>query len=152
MAIDIRRREFIFTLGGAAAAWPLAVRAQQSGKLPTIGFGGPPRSMRAHGWRRLCSGCANSVGSTVATSRLSIAGQRAQRARRGNRGRVRPAQGRCHRRGATAAPLAAKQATTVIPIVSRRPPTRSGRAWSRALARPGGNVTGVVQKTDTGGK
>jgi putative ABC transport system substrate-binding protein len=55
MAIHIRRREFIVTLGGAAA-WPLAARAQQPAKIPLIGVlvsASPPHPFADAFWRGL---------------------------------------------------------------------------------------------------
>ena len=103
--------------------------------------------------RRLCaSGCANSAGSRAAPSRSSIAGRRGAasatpKSRPSSFGSRSMSSSRRH-----CAVLAAKQATSAIPIVF----ARSGDPVERrpvvvSLARPGGNVTGLsLQQTDTG--
>src|SRR5262249_45423461 len=50
MTVTIGRRELLAAFSGAAAAWPLAARAQQAGKLRTIGFLGPNAHSAANEW------------------------------------------------------------------------------------------------------
>jgi putative ABC transport system substrate-binding protein len=151
----MKRREFIMLLGGATAMWPLAARAKQPAKLPTIGFlGGSTRSAYSYwvpafvqrlqelGWIE---------GRTIAIE-------------------YRWAEGRDERAaeiaaefvrlkvdvivaGGTAPAVAAKQATSVIPIVFPFAPDPLGSGLVASLSRPGGNVTGLsYQQTDTVGK
>jgi ABC-type uncharacterized transport system substrate-binding protein len=150
----MNRRTFISLVGGAAA-WPLAARAQQAAKLPTIGFLGAATPSAASQWvaafvKRLQE-LGWIEGRTVAIE-------------------YRWAQGRSERFAEIAAELvrlkvdvivtwaaapsiAAKQATSAIPIVFAAQTDPVGVGLVASLSRPGGNVTGLsLQQSDTGGK
>jgi putative ABC transport system substrate-binding protein len=151
----MRRREFITLLtGGVAASWPLAVYAQQPAKLPTIGFLGTTAASGWHSWNaafvQRLSELGWIEGRTVAIE-------------------YRWAEGRSERHAVIAAEfvrlkvdvivtagnavLAAKRATSAIPIVFAIGADPVGAGLVASLSRPGSNVTGLsVQRTDTAGK
>jgi putative ABC transport system substrate-binding protein len=155
MALDIGRREFVAGLGGTALVWPLAVRAQQRAKLPTIGFFSPNAPSTQMEWTAAFVQRLRELG-WVEGSTVAI--------------EYRWAEGRIERLPEIAAELvklkvdvivtagtpavtAAKQATAIIPIVSTGSGDPVGTGLVASLARPGGNVTGMsMQNTDTGTK
>lgn len=148
----MRRREFIATVG-SAAAWPLAASAQQAGKLPTVGFLGADASafgpwtaafvarLRELGWID---------GRTIAIE-------------------YRWSEGRTERYAEIAAEFVhlkvdvivtvgsavptVRQATAVIPIVFAVAIDPVGSGLVASLAKPGGNITGLsLQATNLAGK
>jgi putative tryptophan/tyrosine transport system substrate-binding protein len=149
----IGRRKFITLLGGAAAAWPSAARAQQA-KMPTIGVLGTASAAAWGTWTAAFVSRLRELGwidgRTVAID-------------------YRWANGRNERFAELAAEFvqlkadviltsggagfAAKQATSTIPIVSVILPDPIGSGLVASLARPGGNLTGLsIQLTDLAGK
>jgi putative tryptophan/tyrosine transport system substrate-binding protein len=151
----MKRRQFITLLGGAAAAWPLAARAQQVPKLPTIGFLGSATPSAQSQWVAALVQRLREVG-WIEGRNIAI--------------EYRWGEGRAERFAEVAAEfvrlkvdvivtsgtppvLAAKQATGVIPIIFAAAGDPVGTGLVASLARPGGNVTGLsIQAPDLAGK
>ena len=149
----MRRRAFILALGGAAAAWPLAARAQQP-KLPTIGFLG---TAAASAWGPWTAAFVQRLHELGWIEGRTVAIQ------------YRWAEGRTDRFAEIAAEfvrikvdvivtggnaaVAAKRASSAVPIVFAIVDDPVGSGLVTSLARPGGNVTGLsMQSTDLAGK
>jgi putative tryptophan/tyrosine transport system substrate-binding protein len=149
----MRRREFIVLLG--AAAWPLSARAQQIGRLPTIGFLGAATPAVWAPWTVAFENWLDELGwmkgRTVAIE-------------------YRWAEGRSERfteivtefvrfnvdaivTAGTESTIAVKQATSEVPIVFALATDAVAAGLVASLARPGGNVTGFShQGTDIAAK
>lgn len=149
----MRRREFITFVGMSAATWPLAARAQQPGKLQTVGFLG----VDARVWGPWKDAFVQRLRELGLIDGRSVAIE------------YRWAEGRPERVAefaaefirikvdvivtyGTAVPIV-KQATATIPIVFAIAQDPVGGGLVASLARPGANVTGLsIQATDIAGK
>jgi len=151
----MRRREFIALLSSGVAGWPLAARAQQSGRLRTIGFLGPNTHSAASEWLAAFVQRLRELGwiegRTVAIEYRWAEGRKeraAEIAAEFVRLKVDVIVTQ-----STPAVLAAKQATSAIPIVFASAGDPVGTGVVASLARPGGNITGLSgQATDTAAK
>src|SRR5215471_21059986 len=149
MATYIRRREFIFILGGTAAAWPLSARAQQP-TMPVVGFLHPGSlAMNKRNVAAFYQGLAEAGYAEGRNVRVEFrwADNQLGRLPMLAADLVASQVAVIVAAGAIAAPLAAKGATTTIPIVVVATGMIPGLVAS--LNRPGGNITGLTL-VDTG--
>jgi ABC-type uncharacterized transport system substrate-binding protein len=146
MTSYIGRRKFLATLIGGAAAWPLAARAQQAAKLPTIGYLGAntpsAESQRIAAFVQRLGELGWIEGRTIAIEVRWVEGRNE---------RFAAIASECVRLkvdvivvAGTAAVVSAKQVTSAIPVVFAVAGEPVGSGLVASLARPGGNVTRQV--------
>src|SRR5262245_47274707 len=142
----IGRREFISLLGGAAAGWPLAASAAKGEKLPTIGFLGQSTRSAASEWVAAFVQRLHEIGwtegRTIAIEYRWGEGS-SERAAEIAKEFVRLKVDVIVTSG-TPQVIAARQATSAIPIVFATAGDPVGAGLVASLARPGGNVTGLA--------
>ena len=149
----MQRREFIKVIGGSAAAWPLAARAQHAGKLPTIGILGVNSSVWGP-WTAALIGRLRELnwieGRTITVEYRWDEG-RPERFKENAAELVRQNVDVIITRGSVVPLL--KQATTTIPIVFAVSFDPVRDTLVQSLAHQGGNVTGMsTQPLDLVGK
>ena len=150
----MRRRDFMAGLG-IAAALPMLARAQQPSRVPTIGFLGAASREIAGPWVSAFVKRLHELGWDEGRN-VTIEYRWAEASSQ----RYREIATELSSRKvdvivtwASAPTLAAKRATTTIPIVFAAQMDPVGAGVVASLARPGGNVTGMsIQQTDTAGK
>jgi len=142
---QIARRQFIFTIGGTAVAWPLSLHAQQGKRIPRIGvllFGIPDTDPNLPAFLRGLRELGYVEGQNIAIE-YRYAGGKPDRLRElaGELVAIKP--DLIFALGGDVAP-SARVATTAIPIVVAvsNDPVQAGLVTS--LAHPGGNTTGVT--------
>jgi ABC-type uncharacterized transport system substrate-binding protein len=148
----MKRREFIGLVSGAAAAWPLATRAQQPAPMPTIGFMGAGTQS---GWSRWTAAFVQRMAGLGWVEGRTVAIE--YRWAEGSSSRYEEIAAEFARLKVSAIVTvggdAAKQATSSIPIVAALSGDPVAQGLAASMARPGGNFTGMsIQSTDLGGK
>src|SRR4051794_697847 len=144
---DMRRRDFITLLGGAAAAWPLAARAQQpAGRVYRIGYQSIARREQTLHFVKAFEDGLRSLGYRVGENVMieyRFADGQLERLPALAADLVRLGVDSIVATGINPSAFAAMKATTTIPIViTGLDPVSAGLVAS--LARPGGNVTGLT--------